>query len=202
MADSKQRILDIFLKEDLSIEELREKLGLSPTAVRHHLDSLEASGEIMKRLVMQKMGRPKFVYSLTEKGSVSFPKAYHEFLNWLMDELLEHEGVAGLKRLLTRAAKRNAGRYMGKFEGKSIEERVGLMGHILNELGAYAEIKRANGGFEIGIYNCLLSNIAKKYGNLICEYDATLLETLLGKKIKKIRSKTAGERFCSFLITK
>ncbi|MFQ5815470.1 MAG: helix-turn-helix transcriptional regulator [Candidatus Hydrothermarchaeaceae archaeon] len=198
MMDSKQEILNALTREDLTVDELCEKLGISPTAVRQHLESLAAGGHVVRISVKQERGRPKFVYSLTEKGEATLPKAYQEFLERLMDELLEYEGIAGIKRLLTRAAKRNAVRYKDRFEGKALEEKVELLGEILNEIGAHAEIKKSDGKFEIDVYNCLLSNVAKKYDPVICEYDATLLETLLGRRIKKIRSKTKGEKCCSF----
>jgi predicted ArsR family transcriptional regulator len=200
MLGSKQQIIDALTREDLTIEELCGKLGISPTAVRQHLDSLEAGGRIERKLIKQKRGRPKFVYSLTEDGEATLPKAYSEFLERLMDELIEYEGIAGIKRLLVRAAKRNAARYRGRFEGKPLEERVNLICEILNEQGAYAEAKKIDGKFEINVYNCLLYNVAKKYAPVVCEYDATLLETLLGKRIKKIRSKTTGEKCCSFVV--
>lgn len=202
MSDSKQRILEALIKEDLFIEELGKRVEISPTAVRQHLDFLEASGQIIKKSVKQKMGRPKFVYSLTEMGGTTFPKAYHEFLGWMMDELLDYEGVAGLKKLLARAAKKNASRYRERFEGKSLEERMSLLKGILDDIGAYAEIKKSNGGFEVNVYNCLLFNVAKKYDPIVCEYDATLLETLLGRQIKKTRSKIAGAKCCSFTVGK
>ncbi|MEE9593870.1 MAG: ArsR family transcriptional regulator [Candidatus Hydrothermarchaeales archaeon] len=200
--NSKSEIINALTMEDLSVESLCKKLMISPTAVRQHLESLEAGGQVVRKSIKQERGRPKFAYSLTEKGEANLPKAYQEFLEWLMDELLEYEGIAGIKRLLRRAAKRNAVRYKNRFEGKTLEGKVKSLGDVLNEVGSYAEIKKSNDKFEINVYNCLFSTVAKKYDPVICEYDATFIKTTLGKPVKKIRSKTKGDKCCSFVVLK
>lgn len=57
-----------------TIKELMIHLGLSETAVRHQLSSLEKSGWLTKEQRRLGKGRPATVYSLTKASEGLFPK--------------------------------------------------------------------------------------------------------------------------------
>lgn len=59
-----------------NIESLADAADVSPITVRHHLNSLQAEGLIEVESVRRKVGRPYYVYSLTEKGNELFPKIF------------------------------------------------------------------------------------------------------------------------------
>ena len=62
---------------------LAERLGLTPAAVRRHLDTLAAAGQVEARdrspygpTRQRGRGRPAKVYALTAEGREAFPQAY------------------------------------------------------------------------------------------------------------------------------
>ncbi len=56
------------------IEDLAEAANISPVTVRHHMNSLQADGLVELESVRRKVGRPYYVYSLSEQGHELFPQ--------------------------------------------------------------------------------------------------------------------------------
>lgn len=69
MKTTKAKILDQLLSlQSGTIRDLSEILGLSGISVRQHLIHLEAEGLVCSSEFRHGVGRPRFVYSLTDKG--------------------------------------------------------------------------------------------------------------------------------------
>src|SRR5581483_6104353 len=62
--------------------DLAERLGVSPAAIRRHLDALLAEGLLVEReprpTAHRGRGRPARVYALTDAGRAAFPHAYDD----------------------------------------------------------------------------------------------------------------------------
>ena len=78
MQDTRQKILDhLKTHGEATVEELREWLGgITAVTVRHHLDVLRRDGLVDAPTVERRdtPGRPRYVYTLTEKASRYFPR--------------------------------------------------------------------------------------------------------------------------------
>jgi predicted ArsR family transcriptional regulator len=196
MKDSKREILEILKKDEYPIDELSQKLNISPTAIRQHLMILERDALVRKKKINVGMGRPKYVYSLTEKADLLFPKAYENFLRWIIEEVIHTQGEDRMRDMIRNIARKNARRILEKMDGKTPQEKIDLLLQFSNDLGYYMEYDEAEG--MIKVYNCLFSKSAHTFGTLICTYDIEFFGTLLGTKIKKKDSKTRGSKYCSF----
>ena len=77
MQSTRQEILEI-LKEDkqATVEDLAERLQLTPMTIRHHLNVLQAQNLVTTATVRrsQKVGRPRLVYTLTAAADDLFPQ--------------------------------------------------------------------------------------------------------------------------------
>lgn len=198
--DSRREILDLLKMVDMDVNELSEKLGVSPTGTRQHLMILERAGLIKAVTVKSTVGRPKYVYSLTEKSDSLFPNAYNDFLELLIEEILESEGEKKTMELFQRIAKRRAAMLKDQFEGKGLEERVQLLTGLLDESGCYAECFKSNNAYTIKEYNCVLKRLVGRYGPIVCAHERAFLEALLGEKVKVIDTIGHGARSCTFEI--
>ena len=73
-----------------------EQLGISPTAVRRHLDALLADGEAETRDAPRRgprgRGRPAKLFLLTESGRARFGHAYDDLAVSAIRFLAEHAG--------------------------------------------------------------------------------------------------------------
>jgi len=77
MKNTKESILEqLLLLQNTTISQLSEILAISEISVRHHLMSLEAEGIITSSEERHGVGRPRFVYHLTEKGFQNVPTNY------------------------------------------------------------------------------------------------------------------------------
>ena len=74
VGDTKETILELLLGGSKSAGEVAETLQIQKSAVRVHLESLQSSGVVRSKFKIEKMGRPKKVYELTEKGREFFPR--------------------------------------------------------------------------------------------------------------------------------
>src|SRR4051812_35034510 len=87
-------------KGGLTIDELTERLGVTRTAVRQHLATLERDGEVTRAGVRPTGGRPQHVYVLSAAGAERFTRRYSWFADLLVGLLRSELGEADLRERL------------------------------------------------------------------------------------------------------
>lgn len=195
LEDPRTDILHLLKRKESSVDELSPKLGISPTATRQHLSILERDGLVKRTPVKEKLGRPKAIYSLTERAEKFFPKAYAEFLKWIIKAILDQEGAEGVRALMGRLGTERASLYRARMRGVGDVESVV---EVLKELGAFAELKSENGHREIREFNCLIYEVALEFGEMVCEFDVKFISGLLNTKVALKRCIAHGDKCCSF----
>src|SRR5215210_2550328 len=94
---SRQEILKLLRhRGELTAEDLAREVGITSVAVRQHLHILEASGLIATATERRPIGRPRRVYSLTERADDLFPSSYHLLANIILEQLQQREGSGGV----------------------------------------------------------------------------------------------------------
>src|SRR5260370_743082 len=106
-------------------------------SVRGHLSVLERDGLITYEEERGKIGRPKYVYSLTERGHDQFPKNYHTLCNRVLDAVTSVSPDAA-SELASRIAEGWASEYQARVDGKTLAEQVKVLAAIRSEEGAMA----------------------------------------------------------------
>src|SRR6267378_182914 len=84
LESTRGRIVSLLRGENLTVNELTEKLQLTDNAVRAHLLTLERDGLVKQSGVRRGVRKPHFAYKLTHDAEQLFPKAYHLLLNALI----------------------------------------------------------------------------------------------------------------------
>src|SRR5438309_5970433 len=134
MQASRQEILNhLHHHGRATVREMAHLLGLTPTGVRQHLTVLERDGLLQSTELRGQVGRPAFVFSLTERGESQFPTNYAMLANLLLEELRTMAGAEALQRLLRRVSGRMAERYGDRVAGKSLGDRVVATAEVLRE---------------------------------------------------------------------
>jgi len=200
LGDSRTKILEILRKGRCSVEELQKWLEISPTAIRQHLAILEKDSLVGKIPLRTGAGRPRYVYSLTEKAESYFPKAYEMLASNLINEIYERRGKEELLNILENIARKRGKEMFSMVEGKTREERLVSAVKLMNELGYYIDWKKEKAGYSIRVHNCLFSNLVKEHDNFLCTHDHAFFQTILRSKIRKDRSRTQGAEYCSFYL--
>ena len=95
-------VLHLLKRNESSVDGLSAQLGISATATRQHLSILERDGLVKRTSVKKIIGRPKVMYSLTEKAEEFFPKAYFDFLKCVINDMCEREGPDGVRTMMGR----------------------------------------------------------------------------------------------------
>lgn len=125
--ETRQRIID-YLKEkgEATVDELAGRVGLTPMAVRYHLNVLQGDNLITAPAVQQPKGRgrPRQVYRLTEAADDLFPVDYCGLTGYLLDELTVRLGCEGIQDLLSSIALRLAKEAPPVKRNQTIEERL------------------------------------------------------------------------------
>src|SRR6185503_12082177 len=102
MQATRQQIIE-FLKEkgQATVEELAATVNLTPMAVRHHLNVLQAESLISATTIRRQSGpgRPSQVYQLTQAADALFPEDYYGLTDYLLVELAQQLGQAGMTQL-------------------------------------------------------------------------------------------------------
>ncbi|MCK4488834.1 MAG: winged helix-turn-helix transcriptional regulator, partial [Anaerolineales bacterium] len=77
----------LLLHQRRTVNELAEAVDINPISVRHHVTKLEADGLIQSEEERHGVGRPRLVYSLTNKGMEQFPQRYLQLSLRLLQQL-------------------------------------------------------------------------------------------------------------------
>src|SRR3569623_3308724 len=102
--DTKQRILKILLEGPMSLGEITDKLQIQKSAVRVHLESLQAEKAVESHFKIERLGRPRKIYQLTENGRELFPRKYDLVLSSILKKTSEINGQEQAKKLIESVA--------------------------------------------------------------------------------------------------
>lgn len=200
MQKTRAEILNILKRSHkASLEELAAALKLAPITVRAHIAILERDGLIMAEEVRGKVGRPYYLFSLTEQAQSLFPQHYDTLLNRVMDGLSALEGQAKVNQLMEYVASRWAAERAGRVSGKELAERVREVATIRQEEGAMAEQEKVPEGYLLLQHNCPAHNVAASHPE-ICDAERQYLNRLLGAEVTRVEWMANGQARCAYLI--
>jgi predicted ArsR family transcriptional regulator len=184
----------------LTAGDLAREVGITSVAVRQHLDVLTASGLVAAATERRPIGRPRRVYSLTERADELFPKAYHTLANVILEQLQERVGGGGVLELFDDRRRWLERQYRPRVEGKCLAERVATVAQIQEENGYMAEWEqRDDGSFVLREHNCPICKVACNFPQA-CQKEMELLANLLDADITREQHMARGDRMCSYVI--
>jgi DeoR family transcriptional regulator, suf operon transcriptional repressor len=198
---TKHDILKLLMKQELSSQALADELGVSPTAVRQHLETLAALGLVQRRKVVTQPSRPTFLYQLSPQGAAAFPKRYDLLLTLMVDVLLERHGVETVAVIVQDAARRLAERVRPRFANADAPRRWDLLLDWLEEeLAWHADVSVDNGRHRLTIHQCPFQEISTKQPAVCGVFFRTLIQSLYAEvEIEHVGAVT-GPACCSLLI--
>lgn len=187
----------IKLAPQARIEALARTADVSPVTVRHHLNALQAEGLLEVESVRRKVGRPYYVYSLTEQGQELFPQRYFSLTNRLLDELKSRLPENVVNDIFTGVVKSLVEDHKNEFETLPFEERLNYVIELLAEEGFLARWERTAEGYQIIEYSCPYISVGQKH-NEICTFDRELMLTVLAVPIQQHSCMLNGDDCCHF----
>ncbi|MDD1607776.1 MAG: HTH domain-containing protein [Methylococcaceae bacterium] len=198
-----QQILKLLLenKTGLSIDEIAMALDISRNAVQQHFAVLEKDGYIQTGMVNKTAGRPVRRFVLTEAGINSFPKQYAWFSELILTDLKNEMGSEAFQRYLHKLASNLSQSLLPQFTGKQPDERLDGLLNVMDSLGFKTKKVTDSDSNEpmIEACNCIYHDLAQKHEE-ICEFDRTLMSSLLDKDIEQVECMAKGGAVCCFKI--
>jgi predicted ArsR family transcriptional regulator len=198
--DTKRKILEHLLFEDMSTVKLSKLLGVREFAVRRHLDFMEKEGLVTFTFKQIGMGRPKKIYSLTDKARDLFIKRYSLLASLLLRKMIERSGKEYARAILEDVSNEIVKHY--KHNNGNLEERIKAFADFLTEFGCYASYsKEKDGSYVLLKRNCVFWELAKQFEDIICEMDAQTTVKILNVKLIRAMCLAKGDKICKYILT-
>ena len=212
VGQTKEKILELLLGGSKSAGEVAEKLHIQKSAARVHLESLKTLGATKSKFQIEKMGRPKKVYELTEKGRELFPRKYDLFLNLVLNKIADKKGEAEAREIVESVANDIASGIRAKISENNsagnLERSLKIINDASNEMGFVSSLEREekDNSYCIQSKNCILHKVASNNQDMVCHglHDKIISKSLdAGKSDVRVELKECmalGNEYCRHVI--
>lgn len=184
----------------LSIEELSKCIQITPMGIRQHLLALEKKGVVTYISKKHGIGRPGFVYMLTDLADTLFPKSYDKFAIEILNDINNYEGSEKLHTIFRRRKDKQLHTLKDALAGfGTFDDTVNGLKNVLESEGLIVELTRSNGNYHLKHYNCPIRKVAAHFKEL-CTYELQLYQELLGKQVTREQNMAEGSPACFYKI--
>lgn len=193
----------------VSADDLAEKLGVTPMAVRQHLAALEADGlaapaPAPAEARAKTRGRPLTRWRASEAADAHFPDSHSLLAADLIGQMKKAFGEAGLDRLLALRTGDQERAYRAETDrAKTLKGKLEALTRIREREGYMPEFRRdpESGGFLFVENHCPICSAAKLCQGL-CREELALFHRVLGAgtRIERVSHILAGAGRCAYRI--
>jgi predicted ArsR family transcriptional regulator len=198
---TRQNIITLLKKnKGMTIEELSKKVSITPMGIRQHLLSLEKKGLVSYTAKKRGVGRPGFVYALTETADNMFPKAYDRFSLDVLKEIRKYEGPSKISQIFNwRGEKLLQQRKDALSEFSGIDGTLHGLKNLLDKEGFLAELGKEGDRYILKTFNCPISKVATEFSDA-CVQEVRLYSDLLRRNVTLEQCMAQGNPVCVFSI--
>jgi len=192
---------------------LSARLGVTPAAIRRHLDNLLAEGMIEAREARcygsRSRGRPARLFAITDAGRSAFEHAYDDLATSALRFLAEKAGPAAVAEFARRKIADLESRYRPVVDAAPAEHRVQALAEALSADGYAASVSVAPavvkgdgeaGGEELCQHHCPVAHVAAEFPQL-CEAETEAFGRLLGTAVQRLATISRGDGICTTHVT-
>jgi predicted ArsR family transcriptional regulator len=189
---------------------LAQRLGLTPAAVRRHLDALLADGTLEAREQRiyghRGRGRPAKVFALTDAGRSAFPQAYDDLAVGALRFLVEQGGQALVAEFARRRVAELEERYRPLITAAEPRRRTQALAEALSQDGYAASAQPApaatpDSGEQLCQHHCPVAHVASEFP-VLCEAETEAFARLLGTPVQRLATIAHGDGICTTHISR
>ena len=201
-ASTRHRVASSILEHGPSTAaELAERLGLTPAAIRRHLDVLLASGQLEARerrvYGARGRGRPAKVFVLTDAGRSVFYTAYDDMAIDALDFLAASSGPDAVTLFAESRMGRSEKRYRERMADVApTTTPAQALAAALSEDGYVASTLPSATGEQLCQHHCPVAHIAERFPQ-ICEVETAAFSRLLGVHVQRLATIAHGDGICT-----
>ena len=189
------------------------RLGLTPAAIRRHLDNLIAEGLIETRIARtygnRGRGRPAKVFVITDAGRSAFEHAYDDLAANALRFLAEAAGPEAVAEFARRRLADLERRYAPAVAQGELASRVQALAEALSADGYAASAGpapaiggrgQAESGEQLCQHHCPVAHVAAEFPQL-CEAETEAFGRLLGTPVQRLATIAHGDGICTTHVT-
>jgi len=204
ISDTKHRIVERLKRvESATATDLASEFGLTDTALRQHLDALEAAGMVSRsKEEPTGRGRPPVHWQLAPGAAGSFPDRHGELSVDLIGSVRSALGDDALDRVIAARSDRQAASYSTALaDASDLTERVRRLADIRSDEGYLAEMREDGDGFLLIEHHCPIRDAAVACGAL-CQAELEVFQRSLGPDVTVRRTQHVmnGDRRCAYRV--
>jgi predicted ArsR family transcriptional regulator len=198
MKNTKENILNqVLLLRKATITQLSEKLGISEISVRHHLIKLEAEGLVSASEERHGVGRPRFVYCLTEKGFQIAPTNYFRLTDQALTTMKHFLGPETFLELLKQIGTDLAEAYTSSICSENPEQILEEVAENLTKDGFVFSWTKSGESLALTTHHCPVHHLGQKHSE-VCAINHALLESLIQHPLKHETCILQGDPGCTY----
>ncbi|MEV4095574.1 helix-turn-helix transcriptional regulator [Streptosporangium saharense] len=180
---------------------LGERLGLTPAAVRRHLDALLADGMIEHRTARPRgqrgRGRPAKLFAITDAGRSAFEHAYDGLAGNALRFLAERAGEGAVAEFARSQVAGLVRRLRHELRDVPADQRVRFLAEALSADGYAASASKASlGGEQLCQHHCPVAHVAAEFPQL-CEAETEAFAQILGTPVQRLATIAHGDGVCT-----
>jgi predicted ArsR family transcriptional regulator len=178
-----------------------DSLGLSPAAVRRHLDALLTDRQVTYRSAPRRgrrgRGRPAKLFLLTEAGRARFEHTYDDLAVAALRFLAEREGEQAIRSFAERRVTDLVARHRAKVTAAPDPvARAQVLAVALSSEGYAASTDQVGAGAQLCQHHCPVSHVAAEFPQL-CEAETAAFAELLGVHVQRLATIARGDAVCT-----
>jgi predicted ArsR family transcriptional regulator len=178
-----------------------DALGISPAAVRRHLDALLADGEAYVRDQPRRgrrgRGRPAKEFLLTDVGRTRFGHAYDDLAVSALRFLSESGGEEAVRAFAERRMAAMIDQHRAAVAaGELPAQRAESLAAALTEEGYAASTQDVGSGAQLCQHHCPVAHVAAEFPQL-CEAETAAFADLLGTHVQRLATIARGDAVCT-----
>ncbi len=194
--------LILLLKEkgQRSLQDLSQDLGISKMGVLNHIKQLESRGLIRRIQKKGRVGRPYYLFAVTEDSKENLANSNA----WMLQSLVSYLKETGHSDLMEHFLKDRYEQIRIDYEkklshtakGQKIQELVRM-----REDESYFPVLKDTGhdSFDLQEFNCPIYQIARYFG-IACNLETRLFSSVLDMDVESTHRQVDGHGVCRFII--
>lgn len=185
-----------------TIRELAKELMISSMGIRQNLISLEGAGWVRHYQEQRGLGRPQFIYALTEQGDEqNFPRTYAPEMIGLLKAIQSLDGIPGLDRIFEQHTQKLVTEYRARISSDILEDRVKGLALLRTEEGFMAEWEKENeDSFALHEHNCAIYQVASSCEQACIFEHELFCRVLDGASVRRESHILSGDLKCTYII--
>jgi predicted ArsR family transcriptional regulator len=187
------QIIELLRRRPMTVDELAAGLGVTRTAVRAQLATLERDDLVEQRGSRRGASKPSRVYGVTSQAELLLSRAYVPILTSLLHVLAHRVPPAEFDATMREVGgELMRGHRIGQGE---LRQRVAGASALLNDLGGLTEVEEENGSYFIRSHGCPLAAATANHPE-VCNALESMLSVFVGSRVTKCCDRYDRVRCC------